>query len=52
MSDIFDTRLRLFEILRRHVRDTDDELTDDEMVRVVVQRYRQERGWPLIDPNE
>ena len=50
--DGINQRKRLYKILRRHVREEDADLTDDEQVYAVVNRYRKERGQPLIDPNE
>jgi hypothetical protein len=43
---------RLHDIMRRHVRAEDSELTDDAFVRAVLKRYEDARGEALIDPNE
>ncbi len=39
-------------ILRRHVKDGDDKLNDDQFVRKVFERYGKHRGESLIDPAE
>ena len=51
-STPFDQRQRLFELLRRHVRVEDTNLTDDQLVRSVYARYVIDRDLALIDPNE
>jgi hypothetical protein len=52
VSDIFVQRQRFNEIMRRHVRADDANLSDDELARTVLNRYLKDRGLPLIDPNE
>ena len=49
---VVDQRTRLYEILRRHVREEDASKTDHDFVRAVYHRHLAERGQPLIDPNE
>ncbi len=43
---------RLMSILRRHVKECDNELSDDKFVRKVFERYGKHRGEALIDPAE
>lgn len=46
-------RVRLNDILRRHVLETDVALSDDELVNQVVLRYKAARDLhAIIDPNE
>ena len=45
-------RLRFFEIMRRHVREEDGNLTDLELVRAVYERWERSLSDALIDPNE
>lgn len=45
-------RDRLSGALGWHVRHQDVDLSDDELVRAVVNRYLAHRGLMLIDPNE
>jgi len=45
-------RERLRRILNRHVRAEDASLTDHGLVQAAIKRYTDERGQPLIDPNE
>lgn len=46
-------RVRLNDILRRHVIAEDASLSDDDLVNVVVKRYRLARDLhAIIDPNE
>lgn len=52
MSTTYGQRARFYDIMRRHVRAEDGELTDDAFVRAVFKRYEDARGEPLIDPNE
>lgn len=43
---------RLSELLYRFVRDDDDTLSDDDLVRKVMKRYEEDRGMLIIDVNE
>lgn len=45
-------RQRLLEILRRHVRADDADLSDHDFLSQVWGRYAEARSAPLIDPNE
>jgi len=46
-------RQRLLEILRRHIDpETDVTLSDDDLVKQVMERYEYWRRQPVIDPNE
>jgi hypothetical protein len=45
-------RERLLDILRRHIRLDDSQVSDDDFVRRVMRRYEAARGDYLIDPNE
>lgn len=45
-------RQRLHDVLDRHVREDDQALSDDELVRVVMNRYEQSRLDYIIDVNE
>lgn len=43
---------RLNKILRRHIREEDAMLSDDDFLAVVMRRYHAARIAPIIDPNE
>ena len=43
---------RLLEILRRHIPENADELTDRELVYATFTRWERHLEVPLIDPNE
>ena len=45
-------RVRMNDILRRHVRAEDTDLSDTEFVLAVFQRFRKSREDALIDPAE
>lgn len=45
-------RLRLFEVLRRHVRADDNDMTDKQLVLAVIKRWRSHLKDPLLDPYE
>ena len=47
-----DLQGKLLRILKRHIRDADVVLTEDEFVRQVYMRYEAERAYVPIDPNE
>jgi hypothetical protein len=52
MADPTEARRRFFEIMRRHVHAEDQTLSDDQLVRAVLNRYLAARGLALIDPAE
>jgi hypothetical protein len=45
-------RVRLTDILFRHLRNEDDGTSDDELICRVLERYQQSRREYLVDPNE
>jgi hypothetical protein len=45
-------RMRFFEIMRRHVREEDKELTDREFVRTVYERWERSLLDYIVDVNE
>lgn len=49
---LIEQRMRFNQIMRRHIRSTDGELSDDAFKKAVDARYNKEREQPLIDPNE
>ena len=52
ISQVAEARGRFFEVMRRHIHADDQTLSDDGLVRVVLNRYLASRGLALIDPAE
>lgn len=50
--DLHQQRVRMTEILRRHVRAEDKNISDCEFIAVVMERYIAALNLALIDPNE
>lgn len=50
--DLHQQRVRMSEILRRHVRAEDKTLSDRELIVAVLERWTKSLGDALIDPNE